>query len=271
MSTPLIVALGTFAGLTIFLGLPFARLKHLPKSVQTFLNACATGILIFLLYDVLSQASEPINEALTQWQQGKGNGDSLLPNVAVFAAGLGLGLMGLVYFERFLIQRTKKEIRVKSKGGDLPGMPLATLALMIAIGIGLHNFSEGLAIGQSAAKGALQLAAVLIIGFGLHNMTEGFGIAAPLASGSTSWKFLGLLGLIAGTPTFLGTLVGMAFHAEAAFIGCLTVAAGAIIYIVNELLAVGRKFKTPEVLMWGVLLGFLAGYGTDLIITWSGL
>ena len=146
---------------------------------------------------------------------------------------------------------------------------------MIAIGIGLHNFSEGLAIGQSAASGAIQLAAVLIIGFGLHNMTEGFGIAAPLARGSASWMFIGLVGLISGGPTFLGTLVGIVFHSETIFIGCLTLAAGAIIYIINELLDIGRKFewklKTPEVIMWGVLLGFLVGYGTDLIVTWSGL
>ena len=69
-----------------------------------------------------------------------------------------------------------------------------TLALLIATGIGLHNFAEGLAIGQSAATGALQLAMVLIIGFGLHNMTEGFGIAGPLTSQPVSWKFIALLG-----------------------------------------------------------------------------
>src|SRR5205823_1041013 len=63
------------------------------------------------------------------------------------------------------------------------------LALLIATGIGLHNFSEGLAIGQSAAVGELQLALVLIIGFGLHNMTEGFGIAGPLTGQPVSWKF----------------------------------------------------------------------------------
>ena len=275
MSTPLIVALAAFAGLTVFLGLPFARLKNLPNSMQAFLNACATGILIFLFYDVISKASEPINEAITLLQQGKGSVGSFLLNVVVFVAGLGLGLMGLVYFERWFIRRPKEQARVKNRGGEAAMVAPEALALMIAIGIGLHNFSEGLAIGQSAASGAIQLAAVLIIGFGLHNMTEGFGIAAPLARGSASWTFIGLVGLISGGPTFLGTLVGIVFHSEPIFIGCLTLAAGAIIYIINELLDIGRKFewklKTPEVIMWGVLLGFLVGYGTDLIVTWSGL
>src|SRR2546422_5121562 len=105
MSTPLIVALGAFAGLTVFLGLPFARLKNLPNSMQAFLTACATGILIFLLYDVISKASEPINEAITLLQQGKGSVGSFLFNVVVFVAGLGVGLMGLVYFERWFIRR----------------------------------------------------------------------------------------------------------------------------------------------------------------------
>src|SRR5881398_4095569 len=83
--------------------------------------------------------------------------------------------------------------------------PARWLAVFIATGIGLHNFSEGLAIGQSAARNELSLALVLIIGFGLHNATEGFGIVAPLAGEKDppSWRFLGLLGLIGGAPTFV--------------------------------------------------------------------
>jgi ZIP family zinc transporter len=275
MSTPLIIALGAFTGLTIFLGLPFARLKRLPTSLQVFLNACATGILIFLLYDVISKAAEPINGALTQLQHRKGMALPLVLDLGVFVVGISVGLMGLVYFERRFIRRPKERVWAKSMGGEMPPFPAETLALMIAMGIGLHNFSEGLAIGQSAASGAVQLAAVLIIGFGLHNMTEGFGIAAPLTAGSASWAFLGLLGLVGGGPTFLGTLVGTVFRSEPVLIGFLALAAGAIIYVVNELLGVARMFKSklasPEVIMWGVLLGFFAGYGTDLVITWSGI
>jgi ZIP family zinc transporter len=82
--------------------------------------------------------------------------------------------------------------------------PARWLAIFIATGIGLHNFSEGLAIGQSAASDQVSLAIVLIIGFGLHNATEGLGICAPLAGDKErpSWAFLGLLGLIGGGPTF---------------------------------------------------------------------
>jgi ZIP family zinc transporter len=96
-----------------------------------------------------------------------------------------------------------------------------------------------------------------------------------MTTGSASWAFLGLLGLVGGGPTFLGTLVGTVFRSEPVLIGFLALAAGAIIYVVNELLGVARTFKSklasPEVIMWGVLLGFFAGYGTDLVITWSGI
>jgi ZIP family zinc transporter len=151
-------------------------------------------------------------------------------------------------------------------------MPASTLALLIATGIGFHNFSEGLAIGQSAASGALQLAIVLIIGFGLHNMTEGFGIAGPITGqGQTvSWKFMALLGLIGGGPTFLGTVVGIVSQATPIFIFCLTLAAGAIIYVVAELLGVAKRYRMPEIVAWGLFLGFLLGYITDLIVTYAG-
>lgn len=83
-------------------------------------------------------------------------------------------------------------------------------ALMIATGIGLQNFAEGLAIGNSGAQGELSLAVLFIIGFGLHNASEGFGIVAPLAAEGERpfWITLLRLGLIGGGPTFLGTLVG---------------------------------------------------------------
>src|SRR6185437_282353 len=191
------VLLGAIAGLTIVLGFPVARLKNPSRSLQAFLNALATGILVFLFWDVLSKASEPISASIDAAK--KGDPSTFLTLLAVFAAGIGIGLLGLVYFDRAFIRPTKV-------GGESTSFHLA---LTIATGIGLHNFSEGLAIGQASRTGAIELATVLIIGFGLHNMTEGFGIAAPLATGSRpSWAFLGAAGLIAGGPTFLGTIVG---------------------------------------------------------------
>ena len=141
--------------------------------------------------------------------------------------------------------------------------------MMIATGLGLHNLSEGLAIGQSAASGAVAFAVVLVIGFALHNITEGFGIAAPLATDSSvpSWGFLLLAGVIGGAPTFLGTVIGYMFTSTYIYVLFLALAAGALLYVVNELFNVGRKLSTPPAFAWGMLLGFLTAYATDLVLT----
>jgi ZIP family zinc transporter len=157
--------------------------------------------------------------------------------------------------------------------------PARRLALLIAIGIGLHNFAEGLAIGQSAARNDIALAAVLVIGFALHNATEGFGIVAPLAAerdpdGSPyrpSWAFLLTLGVIGGGPTFVGTAVGHGFTSEAVSVAFLTLAAGSILYVVCQLLGVASRAKQPTLLAYGLLIGLLAGFLTDAIISAAGV
>lgn len=312
MPTGTILLLGAFAGLTIYLGLPLAFLQQAPPSLKSFASMLATGVLIFLLYDVLGKASEPIAGVLDHVRLQHTGSATFFLDLFLFISGLGLGLVGLVYFNRYVVVPFKsgkptptggvsaalsssrlalagsgiQEFSVtETKPGAVQSTPrvssvVATppreelapqvLALIIATGIGLHNFSEGLAIGQSAAAGALQLAAVLIIGFGLHNMTEGFGIAGPLTGQPVSWKFIFLAGLIGGGPTFLGTLVGIAFQSPQLFIFCLALAAGAIIYVIAELLGVAKRFKSPEIVMWGLLIGFLLGYATDLVVTFAG-
>jgi ZIP family zinc transporter len=142
------------------------------------------------------------------------------------------------------------------------------LGMSIAAGIGLHNFSEGLAIGQSAHRGDVQLAVLLVVGFALHNATEGFGIVGPLAAGGVraSWSYLLTAGLIAGGPTFLGTIIGNAVSNEYVFVAFLTVAAGAILYVVAELLFTGRRLGAWEATVWGVLAGFVLALGTELVI-----
>ncbi len=287
MPTGTIILLGAFAGLTIYLGLPIAFLKQTPQSLRVFLNMLATGVLLFLFFDVVSKASDPINTALDEVRTHHTGEGTFSLDIFLLLLGIGLGSVGLVYFNRVVFERVRANVAgpvLESKDPQplqatsdhpplTPGkeeVSSRTLALLIATGIGLHNFSEGLAIGQSAAGGALQLALVLIIGFGLHNMTEGFGIAGPLTGQPVSWKFVGLLGLIGGGPTFLGTVVGIVFNSPQIFILFLALAAGAIIYVVAELFGVAKGFKAPEIAMWGLLIGFVLGYATDLIVTYAG-
>jgi ZIP family zinc transporter len=142
------------------------------------------------------------------------------------------------------------------------------LAILIAVGIGLHNFAEGLAIGQSAAAGELAFAGTLVIGFALHNATEGFGIVAPLAGGPVrpSWTFLAALGLIGGGPTVLGTLVGQAVINTTLSVAFLGLAAGSILYVVIELLGVNRAFGLKVVGSAWMLVGLFLGFSTDFLL-----
>jgi len=258
-------SLGAIAGFTIFIGLPVARVRGLPRPVQGFLNALATGVLVFLLWDILAHAGAPVESALKH--TGSAGFGRFAGLAAVFAAGLGVGLLSLIYFNGALSRR----VRGPEHAGGAPPTPQA-LGMMIATGLGLHNFSEGLAIGQSAATGAIAFVGVLVVGFALHNITEGFGIAAPMtmAPKPVSWGFLGLTGLIGGAPTFLGSLVGYLFRSDFVYVLFLALAAGAIVYVLNELFVLGRRITTPRVMGWGVLTGLLAAYSTDLLLTYFG-
>ncbi|HEX7264870.1 MAG TPA: zinc permease, partial [Candidatus Dormibacteraeota bacterium] len=110
---------------------------------------------------------------------------------------------------------------------------------------------------------------VLVVGFALHNITEGFGIAAPMTMDPkpASWRFLGLAGLIGGGPTFIGTWIGYLASSDYFYVAFLAVAAGALLYVVNELFHVGRRLSTPTSFAWGLLFGFLTAYATDLVLT----
>jgi zinc transporter ZupT len=254
--------LGAIAGFTIFFGLPVAKLRRVSPQVMSLLNSVAVGVLFFLLFDVIKKATQPVEDALKYSRTGSGDISDFVTLVLIFVVGLGGGLIGLVYATRGFMRSAKQ-----AAGHN----PLA-LSLTIAAGIGLHNFAEGLAIGQSAVTGAVQLAFMLIIGFGLHNATEGFGIAAPLVNAeNVRWRFLLLAGIIGGAPTFIGTIVGYSFVSPALSVLFLTLAAGAIIFVIGEMLHVARRVGFIEIGVIGLALGFLFAYGTDLILTAVGV
>ena len=250
--------LGLLAGGTIFLGLPVARLRAVSTKTKGFLNAMSTGILIFLLVEMAGHLLEDIEELI----EGAVGRHIPLTDAyrsgGLFALGFSLGLLGLVYFERRYLGGAKNGIAPKTRATQL--------AMMIAIGLGLHNFSEGLAIGQGYASGAMRLAWLLAIGFALHNATEGFGIAAPLSGHQASWKFLLGAGLVAGGPTFLGTVVGGWWANKAFEAFCLALASGTILYIVGELLHLGRQLKEEAVIGIGLLTGFFVAVITDFVL-----
>ena len=250
--------LGLLAGGTIFLGLPVARLRRVSTRAKAFLNAISTGVLIFLLVEMAGHLLEQIEELI----QGA-IGRHIQPTDAVrlggvSALGFSIGLLGLVYFERHFLGTAKDGVAPKTRAKQL--------AMMIAVGLGLHNFSEGLAIAQGYAGGATHLAWLLAIGFALHNATEGFGIAAPLSGHQASWKFLLGAGLIAGGPTFLGTIVGGWWTSQTFEAFCLALASGTILYIIGELLHLGRQLKEGAIVEVGLLAGFFLAVATDFLL-----
>ncbi|HEY4225282.1 MAG TPA: ZIP family metal transporter [Pseudolysinimonas sp.] len=255
---PSVLLFGFLAGATILLGLPIGRLRTPSPRLRILLSAGAVGVLLFLVWDVLNHAWGPIDSDLTRTSLPA----SVWILVALFLLGLVVGLLGVALFEMRWLRRS---------GAD--ELPPRRLALLIAIGIGLHNLAEGLAIGQSASSGELALAAVLVVGFALHNATEGFGIVSPLAGqpDRPSWPFLLLLGLIGGGPTFVGTIVGSLYVSEELSVLFLALAAGSIVYVLIQLLSVLGRARRTDLAAGGILVGLVAGFATDAILTAGGV
>ncbi len=297
MSLENTLLLGFIAGVTILLGLPIGRLRRPVPRLRVMLNAVAVGILVFLVWDVLSAAWQPIDTALSDFHDGNGGLARAAGYGALLAVGLSVGLLALVAYERWMERATRPSnatptgpLSAATAGsvataiapahrGLATWSPARQLALLIAVGIGLHNFAEGLAIGQAAANSEIALATLLVVGFALHNATEGFGIVAPLAgeideTGQRevpSWGFLLAMGAIGGGPTFIGTAVGHAFTSEALSVVFLSLAAGSILYVVIQLTALAAKNRRMDLFAYGLLIGIIAGFLTDAIVTAAGV
>src|ERR671922_172929 len=204
MSTAQTLALGAIAGFTIFLGMPIGRMQNVKPGTKAFLAATATGILTFLLWDVLTEAVTPVEEALEDGHAGRFAWLAFL-----LGGGFYAGLMSLVYYDVWMKRRRRRAF---------------------------------------------------------------LGICAPLTGDQErpSWGFLGLLGLIGGGPTFFGTLVGQAWVSESVSILFFALAAGSILYVVMELLNIGRVLTSKTLVTWGVLLGLFLGFATDFILGAAG-
>ncbi len=282
-----LLLLGTFAGLTIFFGLPLAVIQGVSSKKKGFLNAIAIGILIFLIVDVFSHAWESAQEAATAAFAGKGSvGDAALALLAMFG-GIAIGLLGLTWYgNRYMNQsfvqtpissasavtRIGESVHGKQDLQLVQQVDAYRLSMMIAVSIGAHNLSEGLAIGQSYASGAIGLALMLVIGFAAHNATEGFGIAAPLAgiSKRVNKRFLLKAGLVGGGPTFIGTVLGSLWTSTLVYILFLSIAGGALVYVSMLMYNAGRRQASNDILMLGFFVGLVAGFITDLLVTLGG-
>lgn len=278
-------ALGAIAGFTIFVGLPLGRMERLSTRARVALSMFAVGILAFIFVDVLEHAFEIVEEAVTGYKDGENGLGKAIGLTALLAVGFGAGTAGLGMFEARIrprpapgppigggstaavapadAQRLVKEVGSTRSDALRVGMT-------IAAAIGLHNFSEGLAIGVSASTGEISLATVLIIGFALHNATEGFGIVGPLGNVRPSWSWLLLAGLIAGGPTFVGAMIGYEVNSEPLELCFYALAGGAILYVIGEVWNGMRRFGYRELGLWMIVAGFMAGVITDLVVVYGG-
>jgi zinc transporter, ZIP family len=241
--------IGTLVGIVpVALGLlwlPSLR-RASPQWLAAFM-ALTAGLLSFLAVEALSEALE-LQAALP----------SALGGVGLVLLGVAISYLALTFISSRL-----------SAGAALGGLALATL---VAVGIGLHNFGEGLAIGTSFALGELTLGTFLIVGFMVHNVTEGLGIATPVAEGKqrASIGRLAALVLVAGAPTIVGAWLGGFVTSDVLGVIFFAAAAGAAIEVVVEVLRYLAR-RAPGGLTSGYALGgFLAGvavmYVTGLLV-----
>jgi ZIP family zinc transporter len=249
----LLALLGVYVGvIPVALGmlwLPFVG--RVGENWVRVLLAITVGLLGFLALDATLEAVEIAGE-----------GAAVLGGVALPFLGAALAYLALTGVDAHLRARAGRARDAGAAG--------ATLALLVAVGIGLHNLGEGLAIGSAYAIGALALGAFLVVGFAIHNTTEGLAIVAPLAGGRPRLRRLVALGLIAGAPAILGAWIGaVAFNpALAAFL--IGAGAGAILQVILQLRPSLRD-RAGRVLTPATVAGIAGGaaimYVTGLLVS----
>ncbi|HTC22325.1 MAG TPA: multicopper oxidase domain-containing protein [bacterium] len=254
MNLSTLFLLGFIAGGTILIGLPIGRLKGFNPTLRAALSMLAAGILVFLLIEIMGQACGQTASVLRSVADGSAGIGLGLWMVLLLVGGFLVGLVGLVKIEQRM---------VRSSAVFNP----QNLSLMIAVGIGLHNLSEGLAIGQAYRQGMAGLTISLIVGFALHNATEGFGIMGPMVKSGQqpTWGRIFGLAVIGGGPTFVGTLLGSLWSSTSLSVFVLAMAGGSLLYVLKELLHIARKETAQVAIMTTLALGFTVGWGTEVI------
>ena len=260
--TPNARFLGVFTLIGLYIGvipvliglLWFPFLKRLPASAMAFLMALTVGLLAFLLVDGTSEGLESA-ELLPESFQGVVLFGSAAAGAYLLLEGVGAWL------------RNRRSSAAEGQRGWI-------LALLIAVGIGLHNFGEGLAVGSAFALGEAALGTLLIVGFTLHNTTEGLAIVAPLAREGqrVSVADLAKLGLIGGVPTIAGAWLGGFVYSPVWSVLFLAVGVGAIAQVIVQIVrhmaregSVARMMATAPVLA-GLFAGFAVMYVTGMLV-----
>ncbi len=238
------------AGATIFLGLPIARLPGASERLRAVISSVAAGVLLFLVIEVGHEAVERVESSVHE-----GSAATALQSGLLFVVGFIAGLIGLAWME-------ERHVHTNANGADV-----VEVATLIAVGIGLHNFALGLAIGQSFAGGTVQLGAPLLLGFALHNATEGFGIAGVLVGREVSWSRLVALGLVASLPTIIGAGLGGVWVNTSIELLCLSLATGSLVYVARELLRL--RFQSLGIVagVTAITFGFLLGLIAELVVS----
>jgi zinc transporter, ZIP family len=278
------VLLGALAGFTIYLGLPFGRLRIVSARARVALAMFSVGVLAFLFAEVLVHGVEIVEHQFEELGDGHGSlGYGLLLSL-MLGGGFAAGSAGLAVVEQWMRPRRKAppiaggatDAMTVEQAGLLDQEELAARAralrtgMAIAAAIGLHNFAEGLAVGVSASTGEIGLATVLIIGFAVHNATEGFGIIGPLGEVRPSWTWLAVAGLVGGGPVFLGSMIGYNVSSEPLELAFYSVSAGAILYVIGEVWAAMRRVGHRELGLTMLAAGVFLGAMTEMVIAYGG-